>query len=129
MVSLRVFIPTGCLLCGVHSLQVVHVNDIFAIFQVIGLVVRPLVPLYKVKHDGERDHTRLEIIFTCALDKEEEFRRKQLELVEVIRRLESQDAPLPHLRTQFDSLRPDIALICDKLILFAEIWSSVGAPV
>ena len=64
MVSLRVFIPTGCLLCGVHSLQVVHVNDIFAIFQVIGLVTGPLLLQYSKKRDSERDHARLEIILT-----------------------------------------------------------------
>ncbi|KAF6744295.1 hypothetical protein DFP72DRAFT_826182, partial [Ephemerocybe angulata] len=29
------------------------------------------------------------------------------------------------IKSDFDGLRPDIALICEKLVLFAEIWSSV----
>ncbi|KAF6748032.1 hypothetical protein DFP72DRAFT_583515 [Ephemerocybe angulata] len=29
------------------------------------------------------------------------------------------------IKSDFDGLKPDIALICEKLVLFAEIWSSV----
>ncbi|EGN94760.1 hypothetical protein SERLA73DRAFT_187807 [Serpula lacrymans var. lacrymans S7.3] len=49
------------------------------------------------------------------------LQRKQNELIDVNRK----QAALAHLKTDFDGLKPDIALICDKLILFAEIWSSV----
>ena len=56
---------------------------------------------------------------------EEELRRKQLELTEVNRGQE----PSAHLKTQFDSLRPDIALIRDNLVLIARIWTSVGAHI
>ena len=67
------------------------------------------------------------IMLTCdyaysILEKEKEFLRKQLELAEVNRR----QVALAHLKTQFDALEPDITLICEKLVLFAEIWSSVG---
>ena len=56
---------------------------------------------------------------------EEEFRRKQLELT---KSNQGQEA-LVHLKTKFDSSWPGIELICDKLVLFAGIWSSVGVPV
>ncbi|EGN94763.1 hypothetical protein SERLA73DRAFT_187819 [Serpula lacrymans var. lacrymans S7.3] len=46
---------------------------------------------------------------------------KQNDLIDVNRK----QAALAHLKTDFDGLKPDIALICDKLVLFAEIWSSV----
>ncbi|RXW18085.1 hypothetical protein EST38_g7781 [Candolleomyces aberdarensis] len=32
---------------------------------------------------------------------------------------------LANIKSEFDGLRPDIALICAKLVLFAEIWNSV----
>ncbi|KAJ2925546.1 hypothetical protein H1R20_g11545, partial [Candolleomyces eurysporus] len=32
---------------------------------------------------------------------------------------------LAKIKSEFDGLRPDIALICAKLVLFAEIWNSV----
>ncbi|KAF8756971.1 hypothetical protein RHS01_04168 [Rhizoctonia solani] len=32
---------------------------------------------------------------------------------------------LAHLKTEYDGLKPSISLICEKLLLFAEIWSSV----
>ncbi|CCM00800.1 uncharacterized protein FIBRA_02842 [Fibroporia radiculosa] len=32
---------------------------------------------------------------------------------------------LANLKTEFNGLKPDIMLICEKLVLFAEIWSSV----
>ncbi|KAF8694672.1 hypothetical protein RHS03_08141, partial [Rhizoctonia solani] len=32
---------------------------------------------------------------------------------------------LAHLKTEYDGLKPSITLICNKLLLFAEIWSSV----
>jgi len=54
-------------------------------------------------------------------DKERELHRKQLELAEVNKK----QIALAHLKTQFDLLRPDITLICERLVLFAEIWSSV----
>jgi hypothetical protein len=33
---------------------------------------------------------------------------------------------LAHLQTEFDGVKPDIDLICQRLVLFAEIWSSVS---
>ncbi|ELU36180.1 DivIC domain-containing protein [Rhizoctonia solani AG-1 IA] len=33
---------------------------------------------------------------------------------------------LAHLKTEYDGLKPSISLICEKLLLFAEIWSSVS---
>ena len=57
-----------------------------------------------------------------TLEKEKELLRKQLELAEVNRR----QVAIAHLKTQFDALEPDITLICEKLALFAEIWSSVS---
>jgi hypothetical protein len=54
-------------------------------------------------------------------EKETELLRTQLKLAEVNRR----QVELAHLKTQFDALEPDITLICEKLVLFAEIWSSV----
>ncbi|QRW17597.1 reovirus sigma C capsid domain-containing protein [Rhizoctonia solani] len=38
-----------------------------------------------------------------------------------------QQEALAHVKTAFDGLKPDIALICQKLSLFGEIWSSVQA--
>ncbi|KAJ2924985.1 hypothetical protein H1R20_g12093, partial [Candolleomyces eurysporus] len=37
----------------------------------------------------------------------------------------SKQEGLAKIKSEFDGLRPDIALICAKLVLFAEIWSSV----
>ena len=64
MASFHAFTPAGCLLWDALSLQVDHVHDIFAIFQVIGLVTGPLLLQYSKKRDSERDHARLEIILT-----------------------------------------------------------------
>jgi len=46
---------------------------------------------------------------------------KQAALAEVNRKQQA----LAHLKSDFDGVKPDIALICEKLVLFAEIWSSV----
>ena len=68
----------------------------------------------------------LDLKFTYfALDMEEEFRRKQLEIENISREQEA----LAHLEIQSNYLKPDIALICKNLFFFAEIWSSVSAPV
>ncbi|KAJ2924795.1 hypothetical protein H1R20_g12278, partial [Candolleomyces eurysporus] len=50
-----------------------------------------------------------------------ELSDRQGELAEVNKKQEG----LAKIKTEFDGLRPDIYLICDKLVLFAEIWSSV----
>ena len=47
---------------------------------------------------------------------------KQAEL----RRVNEKQQALAELKTQFDILRPDIALICDQLVLFGDIWDSVS---
>ncbi|KAG8717481.1 hypothetical protein FRC08_007366 [Ceratobasidium sp. 394] len=54
-------------------------------------------------------------------DKIAEFLGKQKELEEVNRKQEK----LTHLKSEFDAVQPDISLICEKLLLFAEIWSAV----
>ncbi|KAG8697442.1 hypothetical protein FRC08_006529 [Ceratobasidium sp. 394] len=54
-------------------------------------------------------------------DKIAEFLGKQKELEEVNRKQEK----LAHLKSEFDAVQPDISLICEKLLLFAEIWSAV----
>ena len=54
-----------------------------------------------------------------------ELGRKQAELAVVNQKQEA----LAHIQTEFEKLKPDIALICDRLALFAHIWVSVGAPV
>lgn len=33
---------------------------------------------------------------------------------------------LAHIKTDFDGLKPDIALICDRLKLFGDIWQNVS---
>jgi len=54
-------------------------------------------------------------------EKERELHRKQLDLAQV----NLSQVALAHLNIQIDILRPDIALICDKLLLFSQIWTSV----
>lgn len=46
---------------------------------------------------------------------------KQADLADVNRK----QVALAHLKSDFDGVKPDITLICDKLVLFAEIWASV----
>ena len=64
MASFRALTPAGCFLLGMLSLQVDHVSDIFAIFQITGMVTGPVLFQYTKKRDRERDHARLEIILT-----------------------------------------------------------------
>ncbi|KAF6748029.1 hypothetical protein DFP72DRAFT_820981 [Ephemerocybe angulata] len=54
-------------------------------------------------------------------DKQTALRGKQADLAEVNRK----QAALAQLQSDFDGVKPDITLICEKLVLFAEIWSSV----
>ncbi|CCM02035.1 uncharacterized protein FIBRA_04111 [Fibroporia radiculosa] len=54
-------------------------------------------------------------------DKARELGGKLNALADINRKQEA----LAHLKTEFDGFKPDIALICEKLVLFAEIWSSV----
>ncbi|RXW11185.1 hypothetical protein EST38_g14669, partial [Candolleomyces aberdarensis] len=53
--------------------------------------------------------------------KAKKLQEKQDALAEVNRKQQA----LANLKTDFDGVKPDIALICEKLVLFAEIWSSV----
>ncbi|CCM02048.1 uncharacterized protein FIBRA_04124 [Fibroporia radiculosa] len=53
--------------------------------------------------------------------KVEELQVKRNALEDVNRKQQN----LAHLKTEFDGFKPDISLICEKLVLFAEIWSSV----
>ncbi|KAJ2924806.1 hypothetical protein H1R20_g12280, partial [Candolleomyces eurysporus] len=54
-------------------------------------------------------------------DKAKKLQEKQNALAEVNRKQQA----LANLQSDFDGVKPDIALICEKLVLFAEIWSSV----
>ncbi|KAF5323039.1 hypothetical protein D9611_009337 [Ephemerocybe angulata] len=53
--------------------------------------------------------------------KQKALRGKQADLADVNRKQEA----LAQLQSDFDNVKPDITLICEKLVLFAEIWSSV----
>jgi len=53
--------------------------------------------------------------------KENDLAGKERELEEVNRKQRA----LAQLKSDFDGLKPNIVLICDRLVLFAEIWSSV----
>lgn len=55
------------------------------------------------------------------IDKDKELRGKQSELANINR----QQQALAYLQTDFANLKPDINLICERLLLFAEIWASV----
>ncbi|KAF8704728.1 hypothetical protein RHS03_06033, partial [Rhizoctonia solani] len=55
-------------------------------------------------------------------------RTKAADLADKQRKLEDANRKqqgLAHLKTEYDGLKPSITLICEKLLLFAEIWSSV----
>ncbi|KAJ2927005.1 hypothetical protein H1R20_g10099, partial [Candolleomyces eurysporus] len=54
-------------------------------------------------------------------DKAKELQGKKDALEDVNRRQQV----LANLQSDFDGVKPDISLICEKLVLFAEIWSSV----
>ena len=47
-----------------RSLQVDHVHDVFASFQVVGYVAGLYLPLFETMRNGECDHVRLGIILT-----------------------------------------------------------------
>ena len=53
---------------------------------------------------------------------EKKLETKQAELVLVNEKQQG----LAELQTQLDILKPDIALICDQLVLFGNIWDSVS---
>ncbi|EGN94764.1 hypothetical protein SERLA73DRAFT_187820 [Serpula lacrymans var. lacrymans S7.3] len=53
---------------------------------------------------------------------EKALNAKKTELAEVNRKQRA----LAELKTRFDGLKPDIALICEKLIIFGNIWQSVS---
>ncbi|KAJ2923724.1 hypothetical protein H1R20_g13376, partial [Candolleomyces eurysporus] len=57
-------------------------------------------------------------------DKMSQLRGKEAELAKVN---EKQQA-LAYLQTQSDGVKPEIDLICDRLLLFAEIWTSISLP-
>ena len=56
---------------------------------------------------------------------EKNLQRKLLGLTEV----NQEQGALAHFKTQFDGSKSDIDSICEKLLLFAGIWISVGASV
>jgi outer membrane murein-binding lipoprotein Lpp len=54
-------------------------------------------------------------------DKVKTLNQKRAELADVNRKQEA----LAHLQSEFDGTKPTIALICERLVLFGEIWTSV----
>lgn len=65
--------------------------------------------------------TTLAVLIAQRAEKQKTLASRQKELDEV----NKQQKALAKVKSDFDGLKPDIALICAKLILFAEIWSSV----
>jgi DNA repair exonuclease SbcCD ATPase subunit len=63
----------------------------------------------------------LAVLIVKRVDQAKELTSRQKELAEVNRKQEA----LAHIKTAFDGLQPDIVLICQKLALFGDIWSSV----
>jgi hypothetical protein len=77
-----------------------------ALLNIIGLIVAcSVLAAFKSQRNG----------------KAADLLRNQAALAEVNQKQEA----LAHIKTEFDGLRPDIALICNRLVLFSEIWSSV----
>lgn len=58
----------------------------------------------------------------CVVDKAKELKGKQDALEDVNRRQEA----LAKLATEFEDVKPSITQICEKLVLFGEIWLSVS---
>ncbi|KAJ2916563.1 hypothetical protein MD484_g3870, partial [Candolleomyces efflorescens] len=54
-------------------------------------------------------------------DKADQLLEKQKALKDV----NDKQQALANLKSDYDGMQPDISLICEKLVLFAEIWSSV----
>lgn len=54
--------------------------------------------------------------------KGKELSDKKKELEDVNRKQKA----IAKVKSEFDGLKPDIVLICEKLVLFADIWNSVG---
>ncbi|KAJ2912041.1 hypothetical protein MD484_g8367, partial [Candolleomyces efflorescens] len=73
---------------------------------ILGVIVAGTILAVKI---GERSN------------KSNQLSRKRKELEEVNRK----QVALAHLATDFNGLRPDISLVCDKLVMFGEIWQSV----
>ena len=54
-------------------------------------------------------------------EKDSQLQAKKTSLADVNRR----QTALANLQSDFDSVKPDITLICVRLVLFSEIWASV----
>lgn len=63
------------------------------------------------------------LLLAQRLDAELKLQKAQYDLAEVNALQEA----LAHIKTDFDGLKPDIALICDRLKLFGDIWQNVSA--
>jgi hypothetical protein len=92
------------------------------------IIAGSIVAAFKSQRNGECDFEYL--LSPCnhlyaKLGKVAALEGKQAELAEVNKKQEA----LAHIQTEFENLKPDINLICDRLSLFAAIWVSVGAPV
>ena len=61
-------------------------------------------------------------VVKALIDKARQLEQKEKELADVNRKQQA----LAQLQTDIDGLKPDISLICERLVLFGEIWSSVS---
>lgn len=78
---------------------------------------------YKSERSGELSKTlRIERTTDAPLDLADQLSAKQNALADVNRKQEA----LAHLQSDFDGVKPDINLICEKLSLFTEIWAQVS---
>jgi hypothetical protein len=66
--------------------------------------------------------TAVAIMIVKRIQAERDLSRKQVELADVNR----QQRALAAIKTEFDILKPDIALIADRLIMFGNIWETVS---
>ncbi|CCM02046.1 uncharacterized protein FIBRA_04122 [Fibroporia radiculosa] len=67
--------------------------------------------------------TTLAYFIVQRVKAERDLNAKKTELAEVNRKQRA----LAELKTKFDGMKPDIALICEKLVIFGNIWQSVSA--
>ncbi|KEP46140.1 putative reovirus sigma C capsid domain protein [Rhizoctonia solani 123E] len=65
--------------------------------------------------------TTLAALLISRIEKTLDLSQKQKDLADVNRKQQA----LAQIKTQFDGLKPDIALICSKLALFGDIWASI----
>lgn len=65
----------------------------------------------------------LAILVARRVKAELDLRKAKSDLAEVNKQQEA----LAHVKSEFDQLKPDINLICEKLTLFGQVWQSIRA--